>query len=422
MKRIFVQLHKTENIEKLLQNLFEMNEDHQVNSFASRIQAFSKLVTLVENSPSCFNEIFSNQLFKNLNKKKPHIIGITGLPGSGKSSLTNLLIRKYRNQNKKICVFAVDPSSQINKGAILGDRIRMHEHFKDDFVYIRSLGSRGALGGLSKCVRHCLRLAQVLDFDIILVETVGIGQSESDIVTLADTTVLVLMPETGDEIQLMKSGILQMAQIYVVNKIDLHDPSKMIIELQENLSAHPKDDFPCVLKTSFLNQIGIDDLFQKISDHKNYIEKNQIEILQQKQKQQIKILGIHHIGIAPKVTSETKNLFQNLFSLPFEGNEEVENQKVITDFFKCGETSLELLTATSQDSTIAQFLNKKGSGIHHIALEVNSLKEWMIHLKKNNIQLIDENPRQGAHHTQICFLHPKSTGGILIELVEKVEL
>nr|BFD31021.1 methylmalonyl Co-A mutase-associated GTPase MeaB [Pigmentibacter ruber] len=245
-----------------------------VDQWNSQIRALSKAITFVENDPLLAPKLLSHPNLSTSAIMQARIIGITGLPGAGKSTLTNLLVKELRQLGKKVAIFAVDPSSSLTGGAILGDRVRMQDHFRDPNVFIRSMGSRGALGGVARATRSAIRLASVLNFDYILVETVGIGQSESEITSLADSTVLVLMPNSGDEIQLMKSGILQLANIYIINKCDLADASRMIQELKENITPNAENLWhPPVLKTSAANHEGIQDVVKSFLQHEEF-EKN----------------------------------------------------------------------------------------------------------------------------------------------------
>lgn len=166
---------------------------------------------------------------------KAWIIGITGSPGAGKSTLTDRLITAYRAQGKSVGVIAVDPTSPFTGGAILGDRIRMQGHATDPGVFIRSLATRGNLGGLSRATGDCLRVMDAMGREVIIVETVGVGQDEIDIAQLAHTTVVVLVPGMGDDIQAIKAGILEVADVFVVNKADLDGADRMVRELRANL-------------------------------------------------------------------------------------------------------------------------------------------------------------------------------------------
>lgn len=261
------------NLNWLLENLCG-------NSWPHRIRALSKAITLIENNPSSTTQIVealkthqkqAQNLSNEDSKKQTQVIGLTGYPGAGKSTLVNLLIKKFRSQNKKVAVLAVDPSSSLTGGAVLGDRIRMQEHFKDDQVFIRSMSARGELGGLSQAAAGAIELMKFLGFDYIIVETVGVGQSESEIIKIADTVLLVLLPHTGDEVQFMKAGILQLAHIFIINKSDLSDPYRMVAELEDN-EVH-KDGWKVpVICTSAANQQGLDDLILALENHKKFYE------------------------------------------------------------------------------------------------------------------------------------------------------
>lgn len=394
------------------------------NDWTQQIRGLSKAITLIENDPT-LSENFLSYLEQKAIKKKDlnqnHIIGITGLPGAGKSTLTNLLIKELRAQNKSVCILAVDPSSNLSGGAILGDRIRMQDHFRDNRVFIRSMGARGTLGGVAQATQTAIKFAQLIQFDIILIETVGVGQSESEIINIANTTILVLMPNSGDEIQLMKSGIIQLAHIYVINKCDLSDTTWMEQELRENVSAkNPQDWNPPVLKTSALKYEGIPELVQTIFAHERFCAEHPQPFLdKEKITTAFKIKGINHLGIVPKDKDQAQHFFSKILGLTQEGHEIVEDQKVSIDFVRCQNVRLEFLVPTTKESPITKFLETKGSGIQHIAFEVDDIDACVAYLNQQKIELIDKIPKSGAHHTRIVFIHPRATGGILVELVEE---
>ncbi len=242
-----------------------------VEPWASRVRALSKALSLLENDPWLATRFLQHPALAKLSTNA-RVVGLTGLPGAGKSTLTNLIVGRLRKLGKSVAVLAVDPSSTDTGGAVLGDRIRMQDHFCDPQVYIRSMGSRGALGGVSRATRGAIRLIGLLGYDYILVETVGIGQSESEIVSIADTTTLVLMPNSGDDIQLMKAGVLQMADVYVVNKCDLSNPQRMLSELRANSEARGRGNewTPPVLATSAAEQQGLDEFVDALQKHAEY--------------------------------------------------------------------------------------------------------------------------------------------------------
>jgi LAO/AO transport system kinase len=268
-----VKIKQSIDIDELVELLIGKKCLTGVNLWRSQIRALSKAISFVENDFFLSHQLLSHTSLNLLSKQNnSRVIGITGLPGAGKSTLTNLIVKHLRENNKSVAVLAIDPSSTISGGAILGDRVRMQEHFRDEMVFIRSMGSRGELGGVARATRSAIRLAGLLNFDYILVETVGIGQSESEIVNLADTTILVLMPHSGDEIQLMKAGVLQLANIYVVNKCDLADASRMIQELKENISLDMNSNFwqAPVLKVSATQNNGIEQIIEQIYEHSKF--------------------------------------------------------------------------------------------------------------------------------------------------------
>jgi len=207
---------------------------------------------------------------------KAYVIGFTGAPGTGKSSLVDALIASLRKLERSVAVIATDPNSPFTGGAILGDRIRMQRHALDPRVFIRSMGARGHLGGLSLAARESIRLLGAFGFDPVILETVGVGQSELEVAAIADTTVVVLTPNLGDGVQMIKAGILEIADIFVVNKADLEGHHRAVTELRSMLSLSnapgaPKAWKPPIIPTSATRSEGIDELWTAIESHRKYL-------------------------------------------------------------------------------------------------------------------------------------------------------
>lgn len=209
---------------------------------------------------------------------KAHIIGITGSPGVGKSTSTNALVAAYRAQGKRIGVLAVDPSSPFSGGALLGDRVRMQDHALDPEVYIRSMASRGHLGGLSWTTPQALRVLDAAGCEVILVETVGVGQSEVEVAGLADTTIVLLAPGMGDGIQAAKAGILEIGDIFVVNKADREGADATVRDIRHMISLGDRTEpglwRPPVVKTVAQQSQGIDEVIESIEKHTSWMRES----------------------------------------------------------------------------------------------------------------------------------------------------
>jgi LAO/AO transport system kinase len=204
---------------------------------------------------------------------KAHLVGVTGPPGSGKSSLVDALVALIRERQKTVGVIAVDPTSPFTGGAVLGDRVRMQRHTLDRGVFIRSMGARGHLGGLSAATREAIHLLDAFGRNVIVVETVGVGQSEMEIAGICDTTILVLVPESGDAVQSIKAGVMEVADIFVVNKADLGGAENTRRLIEDALRLAPESDWtPPVLLTSVSGSQGLNELLDAIERHRAYLD------------------------------------------------------------------------------------------------------------------------------------------------------
>jgi LAO/AO transport system kinase len=233
-------------------------------------RALARAITLVENGDPLAYEVVSDVY---PSTGVAHAVGVTGPPGVGKSSLVSSLVRRVRADDREVGVVSVDPSSPFTHGALLGDRIRLTDHFLDPGVFIRSMGTRGHLGGLAETTLQTLLVLDAAGKDVVFLETVGAGQSEVGIISIADTVVLVLMPGSGDSIQALKAGIMEIPDVIAINKMDHPMAKTMQNEVRQVLSLGPKDGWrPPIVMTEAMRGEGIDTLWEKIEEHKAWLE------------------------------------------------------------------------------------------------------------------------------------------------------
>jgi LAO/AO transport system kinase len=367
-------------------------------------------------------------------------------------------------------VLAVDPTSPFSGGAVLGDRLRMQAHAQDEGVFIRSMATRGHLGGLARATGDAALVLDAAGKDIILIETVGVGQDEVEIIRTADVSIVTLVPGTGDEVQALKAGIMEIADIFVVNKADREGADRLVSAVEANLAlqAYAADEWrPPILKTMATAGKGVTELVdaimrfrehsartqaarrhtrseyrlreliaQRFTDHleRNVLAPNELSaIVDRIAERQVDpytaatdLLNraverrtpatLDHIGIAVKDLRAALAFYRDALGLEIEGEEEVTSQHVRAHFVPVGESRLELLEATAPESPIAKYVDKRGPGLHHITLRVDDLAAALAELRARGLRLIDEQPRPGAEGSLIAFVHPASTGGVLVEL------
>jgi LAO/AO transport system kinase len=333
------------------------------------------------------------------------IIGITGPPGAGKSSLVDGLITEMRRRGKTVAIIAVDPSSRASGGAILGDRVRMQRHHADSGVFIRSMATRGATGGLARTSATLSRLFRSAGFDFVVVETVGVGQDEVEVAGLADVTVVVLVPGMGDDIQAIKAGLMEIADVFVINKADRSgaEQAQREIEAMLSLGAGP---VPAIFRTVAIEGRGVAELLADLENRQRKIRDPGQQHWE-----------IDHLGIAVRSLDEALPFYASYLGLPVLSRETVEHEKVNVAMLPAGASRIELLEPLDPDSTIARFLEKRGPGLHHIAMRVPDLHATARRLESAGVRLLG-TPRRGAGGHLYVFVHPANTGGVLWELIQ----
>ena len=395
------------------------------------------------------------------------IVGITGPPGAGKSTLVDALASELRRQGNTLAILAVDPSSRLTGGAILGDRIRMQQHHADPGIFIRSMATRGTTGGLSRATADLAQLMDVAGKDYVLIETVGVGQDEVEIVDVAQVTVVVLVPGMGDDVQAIKAGIMEIADIFAINKSDQPGADRVEMELQGMLSlAHGKT--PPIVRTIATDGTGVAELLEAICGagtracrldtrvetfptpelgplvgRTRWPAAGPLAGLRPEADEGAPPTGdpgrpgglphmlpdhhhpgqvgglchIDHLGIAVPALDDAVAFYQTL-GLSVAHRETVATEKVNVAMLPAGDSRIELLEPSSPDSPISKFLEKRGPGLHHLALQVPDLPAAVERLRAAGARLLNE-PRQGAGGHLYVFVHPASTGGVLLELIQE---
>jgi LAO/AO transport system kinase len=340
---------------------------------------------------------------------RARIVGITGPPGAGKSTLVDALAAAMRSRDKTVAIIAVDPSSRISGGAILGDRIRMQRHHADPGIFIRSMATRGVTGGLARATEDLVRLMDVAGKDYVVIETVGVGQDEVEIAGLAQVTVVTLVPGMGDDVQAIKAGIMEIANVFAINKSDQPGADRVERELGSMLSlANGDKPKPAIVRTVATTGEGIEELLEAI----DAAAASAVEPAATPHH-----ITIDHLGIAVNGLDTALGFYQNL-GLEVAHRATVATEKVNLAMLPAGESRIELLEPASPDSPIAKYLEKRGPGLHHVALRVPDLNAAVERLRASGARLLDE-PRQGAGGHLYVFIHPASTGGVLLELIQE---
>ena len=324
----------------------------------------------------------------------------------GKSSLVDALAQALRRENKTVAILAVDPSSRASGGAILGDRIRMQQHHADPGIFIRSMATRGTVGGLAQATEHVAKLLRSAGFDFVIVETVGVGQDEIEIAGLADVTVVVLVPGMGDDVQAIKAGIMEIADVFVVNKADYPGADRTEREVQAMLGLAHGDRIPPIVRTVATEGKGIQDLLDAIDKCPN-----------RKRLRTVPEYRIDHLGVAVRSIDAALEFYRDALGMTVELRETVIQEMVHAAMLPAGGPRIELLEPTEPDSVIGRYIEKRGEGLHHVALRVPDLAGIAGRLRAAGARVLGE-PRRGAGGHLYIFVHPASTGGVLLELIQ----
>ncbi|MBI4618653.1 MAG: methylmalonyl Co-A mutase-associated GTPase MeaB [Desulfobacterales bacterium] len=276
------------------------------------VRALAKLITLVENEMPGGIEAMEKIYPLTGNA---YIIGITGPPGAGKSTLTDRITKELRRQNHTVGIIAIDPTSPFTGGALLGDRVRMQGVSSDEDVFIRSMATRGSLGGLSRATSDTVKILDAYGKDYIIIETVGVGQDEVDIVRTADVSILVVMPGGGDDIQAIKAGIMEIGDIFVVNKADRDGADRLVTEIKMmlGLSSVEREWTPPIIKTVATEDQGIGTLVEKINEHRDFLIKSGMLACRRKERIRCEIIKMieHEIyRYLDGLIAENKDFFE----------------------------------------------------------------------------------------------------------------
>ena len=373
-------------------------------------------------------------------------VGVTGPPGVGKSTLVDALTREIRRTGRTVGILAVDPSSVFTGGALLGDRIRMGEA-GDPGVYMRSMAARGHLGGLARATEDALTVMEAAGKDVLLIETTGVGQGEIEVAWLAGVVLVVLAPGMGDGVQALKAGVLEIASVYVLNKADREGVERLEQEMRGMLELSMETAGRAVVKTVAISGEGVVELLGLVDG----LAEEQASGTQAPGHPGALLPGLKagplvsdldgaaqtapfqstrnlvsssngpvldHLGIAVRSIAQAAGVYEAL-GMRVSGVEEVQGERVRVAMVALGESRIELLEATEEDSAVGRFLAKRGEGLHHIALRVPDLSAAVEALKARGVRMVSERIEVGAGGHRYVFVHPTGVNGVLLELVEE---
>jgi LAO/AO transport system kinase len=386
---------------------------------AGEPRAIARALSLVENGGQSAEELLDAVRART---RRAAVIGVTGPPGAGKSTLLDRLIVGWRKRDRRVGVLAVDPSSPVTGGAILGDRVRMQTHATDRGIFIRSMATRGAMGGLSRAVRDAVDVLDAAGFNPVVVETVGVGQAEIDIAGLADLVLVVTVPGTGDDVQALKAGLMEVGDLFIVNKADREGAARAIADLEAMIALDDRAEAawrPRVIATVATEGQGVDELLAAIEE----FERTASTLIDRRRHARASRgaagLRLDHVAVAVEKPDPLLAFLCDTLGLSAGEVEEVSSSGVRVRFVDSGGVPLEIVEPAAASSPIERFLATRGPGLHHVAFRVPDLPLALARMRSAGVRLIDDVPRPGAHGSRIAFVHPSSTGGVLVELVER---
>jgi len=371
---------------------------------AGDLRALARAISVVEDGGPLSGEVV--RACRTVAKRSRRI-GVTGSAGAGKSTLVDQMVRLLRRRGERVGVLAIDPSSPFTGGALLGDRIRMQGFTSDPGVFLRSMASRGELGGVSAGVAGAIVVLEAAGFATVIVETVGVGQDEVAVSGLVDVTALVLTPGMGDDVQSLKAGLMEAADAFVVNKADLDGAERVEAEIRamQTLTGEQRP----LVKTVATSGAGVSELLDVLENHR---------VDSADETAGMRAVSVDHLGVAVRSIESVRSFYEGL-GVPVGRLEMVAHEQVRVAMLPLGDSRIELLEPTAEDSVIGRFLAKRGEGLHHLALRVDRLDERFAAMQSAGVRLASDAVRVGAGGHRYFFVHPATTGGVLIELVEQ---
>lgn len=375
---------------------------------AGDVRALARALSVVEDGGAGSAELVAGARAAGSQARR---IGITGAPGAGKSTLTDQMVRFLRAKRERVAVVAVDPTSPYTGGALLGDRIRMQGFTGDTGVFIRSMASRGEMGGVAAGVDGVCAVLAAAGFGTIIVETVGVGQDEVSVGAVVDVTAVVLVPGMGDDVQSLKAGVMESADVFVVNKADLDGADRVVAEVQamQSLVGEHGSWIPPVIRTCATTGEGIERLLEVLGEALVGVPTRRLTPTAAP-------LKLDHLGIAVRSIAGARGFYEAL-GLRVSSDETVAHEGVRVAMLGLGESRIELLEALSEESVVGRFLAKRGEGLHHIAIRVDRVDERFNELRAAGVRLASDAVKVGAGGHRYFFIHPAGTGGVLVELV-----